>query len=468
MYRLPRNVTHTGALHVQLSYTPADGDCFLYLLGPVAKGSREWQVCPGTSTQGFLSLVPGRRSSITRCPEVLDQTPTDESVKGDAYYAVVQAASGVSHVRLTGYLPRTRSGSTDTTSEDSFTRSEVPCAVVEQEVHHRGRSALRRRLRRHAHLRRRRGVPPAVPGGPRPPHGPGGHSALAASFEQYVYPYLWEPQEGTDPPESAHRLLALGPLRAEPPPCRAPAGADWYGLQGSFTVGADGPWLPRATYHYVPVLWLAAREPFSLAPAAAGPPATGVSTVGYKATVLIPQNLRLASATAKVRKGRKATLKGTLAVPESAAADAPVHWAASGTRVTVQRKIGAVWITGPRRAHGRGRGLAPQRARAPHHPVARSRPARAGSAGRVLACEAHRRDPLTLLPRHADAPAGMGRVPLSPRDLRTPLVHAGTWFGARFMIELRGFARVDGWSRGRRGRTGFPDVYREWRTSPDE
>ena len=38
VYRLPRNVTHTGDLHVELTYTPADGDCFIYLLGPVEQG----------------------------------------------------------------------------------------------------------------------------------------------------------------------------------------------------------------------------------------------------------------------------------------------------------------------------------------------------------------------------------------------------------------------------------------------
>ena len=290
-------------------------------------------------------------------PEVLDQTPTDESVTGDVYYAVVQAASGVSHVRLTGYLPRTRSGSTDTTSEDSFTRLKfrapsssrksitvagapygAACAVTPTSA-----GGVECRLQYPADPDHRT-VPAVTP-------------ALAASFEQYVYPYLWEPQEGriplSQPTDFSHWDL-FGQNRHPAAPLQ---GGDWYGLQGSFTVGADGPWLPRATYHYVPVLWLAAREPFSLAPAAAGPPATGVSTVGYKATVLIPQNLRLASATAKVRKGRKATLKGTLAVPESAAADAPVHWAASGTRVTVQRKIGAVWT--PVRAVRTGRGTGP-------------------------------------------------------------------------------------------------------------
>jgi hypothetical protein len=101
--------------------------------------------------------------------------------------------------------------------------------------------------------------------------------------------------------------------------------------------------VPRVTYHYVPVLWLAAEAPYAQAPEAAGPPATGLVTVGYKATVLVPQHLRIASATKKVRRGRKVTLKGTLAVSEGNTPDASVHWAAPGTLVTVQRKVGAVW-----------------------------------------------------------------------------------------------------------------------------
>jgi hypothetical protein len=343
VYRLPKNVTHTGDLHVELSYTPADGDCFVYLLGPVGKGSLEWQVCPGTYGQGFLSLVPGKEVVDYAVPEVLDQTPTDESVTGDAYYAVVQAASGVSHVRLTGYLPRTRAGFTDTTSERTFTRLDFSTptsskkSVTVAGAPYGGACAITPTSQGGVECRLQypadadhRSVPSATP-------------ALAASFEQYVYPYLWEPQDGqiplSQPTDSSHWDL-FGQNRHAAAPLQ---GDDWYGLQGAFAVQTAGPWLPRATYHYVPVLWLAAEEPFSLAPAPVGPPATGLRTVGYKATVLIPQNLRLASATAKVRKGRKATLKGTLAVPESAAADASVHWAAPGTLVTVQRKVGAAW-----------------------------------------------------------------------------------------------------------------------------
>jgi hypothetical protein len=66
-------------------------------------------------------------------------------------------------------------------------------------------------------------------------------------------------------------------------------------------------------------------------------------TVGYKATVFIPQNLRIAAASKRVRRGAKATLKGSLAVPETAAEDSSVRWAAPGTLVTVQRKVGGAW-----------------------------------------------------------------------------------------------------------------------------
>ena len=73
--------------------------------------------------------------------------------------------------------------------------------------------------------------------------------------------------------------------------------------------------------------------------------ATGLQTVGYKATLLIPQNLRLTSASRRVRRGRAATLKGTLAVPSDATPGASVSWAAPGTPVTIQRKTGSRWIT---------------------------------------------------------------------------------------------------------------------------
>ncbi len=343
VYRLPRNVTHTGTLHVELTYTPADRDCFIYLLGPVAKGSSEWQVCPGTYGQGFLSQWPGQVVDYS-VPGVVDQDAVDEGVLGDAYYVVVQAASAASRFRLSGYLPRTRAGSTDTTSDHSFTRFRfaTPAAAGKSlsvagapyggpfDLTPTSQGEVECRLQYPANAGKRTVTATSA--------------SQRASFEQYVYPPLWDPDgdaipvsQPTDP--SHWDLYDLNRHAAAPL-----AGVDWYGLQGSFAVQARGPWLPRRTYHYVPVLWLAAAPPYAVAPAQPGPPATGLRTVGYKATLLIPQNLRLASATAKVRRGRVVTLKGSLAVSSAATPGAQIVWAPPGTRVTVQRKVGARWV----------------------------------------------------------------------------------------------------------------------------
>ncbi len=345
VYRLPRNVTHTGDLHVELTYTPADGDCFIYLLGPVAKGSREWQVCPGTYGQGFMSLWPGREVLDYAVPAVVDQEALDDGVRGDAYYVVVQAASAATRFRLSGYLPRTAAGSMDTTSDATFTRhsfktpASARASIAVTGAPYGGPFDLTPTSQGQAECRLqypvnagKRVVMPAS-------------SSLKASFEQYVYPPLWDPEGDAVPlsqPTDASHWDLYGLNRHAAAPL---AGDDWYGLQGGFAVQTAGPWRPRQTYHYVPVLWLAAAQPYAVAPAQPGPPATGLRSVAYKATLLIPQNLRFASATPKVRKGRVAKLRGTLAAPSDAAPGASVVWAPAGTRVTLQRKSGSRWIT---------------------------------------------------------------------------------------------------------------------------
>ena len=345
VYRLPANVTHTGDLHVELTYAPADGDCFVYLLGPVAKGSQEWQVCPDTYLQGFLPLQPGREVVDYAVPAVLDQDPVDDGVRGDVYYVVVQAANATSSFSLKGYLPRVAGGSTDTTSPGTFARLpfRAPASARAKlkvagapyggafNLTPTSQGQAECRLQYPADVVKQTVSPPSA--------------ALAASFEQYVYPPLWDPEGGAipvaQPTDYAHWDLFDQNRHAAAPL----AGDDWYGLQGDFAVQAAGPWVPGRAYHYVPVLWLAAAQPYAVAPGQPGPPATGLQTVGYKATLLIPQNLRLASATRRVRRGRVATLKGTLAVPTDATPGASISWAAPGTPVTIQRKSGGRWIT---------------------------------------------------------------------------------------------------------------------------
>ena len=77
---------------------------------------------------------------------MLDQDAVDDGVRGDAYYVVVQAASAASRFRLSGYLPRTGAGSTDTTSDATFTRFSfaTPASARASTVRRRGaRTAAR-------------------------------------------------------------------------------------------------------------------------------------------------------------------------------------------------------------------------------------------------------------------------------------------------------------------------------------
>ena len=404
VYRLPRNVTHVGDIHVELSYTPADRDCFVYLLGPLAKGSQDWQVCPDTYRQGFLSLWPGREVVDYAVPEVLDQEPVDEGVRGDAYYVVVQAANGVSRVRLTGYLPRAVPGSTDTTSEATFTRlsfktpSQAGATIRLEGAPYGGpfdltptsQGRVECRLQYPADAKKRR-VTAASP-------------ALAASFEQYVYPPLWDPEDGAIPVSqptgySHWDLFDLNRHEAAPM-----AGDDWYGLQADFVVQAAGPWLPEQAFHYVPVLWLAAAQPYAAAPAQPGPPATGLRSVGYKATLLIPQNLRLASAPAKLRRGTASRAQGHAR-------------GAGGRHARRERLLGAAGHDRDPRAAGRSRlgagqvredqgerCLARRRPRPQDDRVARGRPGRSGARRRALGRQAHSRHPLTAIVHKAVTP----------------------------------------------------------------
>ena len=228
------------------------------------------------------------------------------------------------------------------------------------------------------------------------------------------------------------------------------AGDDWYGLQGDFVVQAAGPWLPRRTFHYVPVLWLAAAQPYAAAPAQPGPPATGRRTVGYKATLLVPQNLRLASASAKVRRGRRAVLKGTLAVPADGTPGASVSWAPPGTLVTVQQKAGRVWVPvkiGEDRRERR-RGAPP-----------------CASAGRP--CGARSRRPRRAWPPStpwSSAPSSLADVQRPQAGQYSSGIAVALGLRGHFVIELRGFAASNGMEPGATRRTQLSlTIYREWR-----
>ena len=342
-----------------------------------------------------------------------------------------------------GYLPRTVAGSVDTTSEATFTRDffRAP-AKANATISVAGapygspfdftptsQGQVESRLQYPADPVRKTVAPAST--------------ALAACFEQYVYPPLWDPEDGAIPVSQAAEYSHWDLFDQNRHAAAPLAGDDWYGLQGDFVVQAAGPWLPRQTFHYVPVLWLAAAQPYAAAPAQPGPPATGRQTVGYKATLLVPQNLRLASASprcagggapssrARSRRRRRDARRERLL---GSARDPRDRRAQSWTR------LGA----GQVRADRRERRVARHRARPHDDPVARGRAGRAGPRRRALAGQAHGRHSLTASVRKA-----VRRVP-----------HRGcSWLARHFVIQLRGFAASNGIEPGAtRADSAIPDV----------
>ena len=230
---------------------------------------------------------------------------------------LVQALNGVHSYRLSGYLPRAAAGSLDTTSPDTLTREtlRIPASASAWkkmsgapyggpwDFKPTSQGTVSCRLQYPADAKARTLTPASA--------------AMPESFEQYVYPADWDADAAlplSQPTELSHWDLWSHPHAGAPV-----WSGDWYGVDGGFLIDRAGTWRPSLLYHYDPALWMVSSVP---ADGPSAPPATGTRKIGYKATLLIPQDARLRSATSKVRRGRKATFKGTLALPASTAPDA--------------------------------------------------------------------------------------------------------------------------------------------------
>ena len=204
-------------------------------------------------------------------------------------------------------------------------------------------------------------------------------TALQAAFEQYVYPPLWEPEGGQIPLAQTISYGNWDLFDANRHAAAPLSGDDWYGLQGGFAVQAAGPWRPQATYHYVPVLWLAAAAPYAQAPAQPGPPATGLRTVGLQGHAARPAEPApglgdaQGQAGAAGRRSRARWPCRSAPRPARRAVGRPGH--AGHRPAQGGRRVDA----GPQRQDRRERRLAAQGARRAHHaagaPSPRPRPA---------------------------------------------------------------------------------------------
>src|ERR1039457_4145676 len=103
VYRLPKNVTHVGNIHVELTYLPADRDCAMSLLDSTGA------VVAGTYQQGHLGQWSGKEVIDYMVPAVVNSgwKPDGSDIQGDAYYVLVQALNATSYYRLRRYWTRT-------------------------------------------------------------------------------------------------------------------------------------------------------------------------------------------------------------------------------------------------------------------------------------------------------------------------------------------------------------------------
>jgi hypothetical protein len=184
-----------------------------------------------------------------------------------------------------------------------------------------------------------------------------------AEYESYLYAADWSTTLQTDYEGSGGAASGWSP-----PTWSSNEGgitSPWYGYYEPLTVDvptSDPGWMTAPAgkvQHWVASLGLVATTPAngptimlpadsgdpSLANATsyldfAGPMKAGLSTIGYEATVGLPQNLTINTKSVSVKKGLSVTITGQLALDLGSGVAFQ-----SGQSVKVQKKVGSSWVT---------------------------------------------------------------------------------------------------------------------------
>ena len=344
VYRLPQNVTHTGDLHVELTYAPADCDCFVYLLGPGLQGVGRVAGLPRHLLAGLPlagARPRGRRLRGPRGPG------PDAHARRRAGRRVLRGRAG--RQRPVARAPDGLSAEDEDRADGHDLGVHVHAAGLQrpgqgQGDHQGDRGVLRQPVRPDAHVRGSGRLPPAVPGRRRRAYGPAGDDGAAGRVRAVRVPAALGARGRSDPAGADHLLRQLGPLRREPP--RRGAAERRRLVRPAGRLRRAGR-RPVAAAGHVPLrAGAVARRGRALR---AGARAAGTS--GHRPAEGSTTRPRCSSRRTcawprpRPRSGGAAGRRSRARWPSrSARRPAPsVQWAAPGTLVTVQRKVGAAW-----------------------------------------------------------------------------------------------------------------------------
>jgi len=304
------NVSHIGNLHAEVTFDPDWADFDIYIYDEACRSV--WEEPMGYSamlagkevidhyvSQGDFDNAPGSTDVIPEDP----YTGEPEHLRGIDFYVVIVAFNETARFKVWGYAPYTDTSVGMTVSDRWNWRSETFRFPGTRS----GWGALK-------------GAPYGNSWDFTPTSEGEGQIRLqwpaTKVGDQWTVTY-----DATNAPYPANMetYLYAGPswgmvFEERGYDWYAPQAQDsgqWYGHKNTWTVSESGDFRPWVKYHYVPSL-VGFVNDATLGPGSG--PKEGISTIGYKATVFFPQNLRITSSSSRVALGKKATFRGTFAL----------------------------------------------------------------------------------------------------------------------------------------------------------
>lgn len=302
-YQLPDGINHTGNIHLELTFKPNWADFDVYLVDYAGRNLSE--------EMGYMAMFTGKEVLDFRVTRVINQTiepgdpyTTDDDVMvGDKYFVVVVAFNETAKFQLWGYYPQIdlSVGTSVSNQWNYYIQGWRKPSSKKDWIQLKG----------------------AQYGGPydfTPTSVGTGEAWLQWPANVTNKTVDYDPVNAPSPANMEQYLYAgsawntvfenYGDANWTPPPQGDPV--LFYGLRDTYAVEDGGDLArPLRMLHYVPSLFMVGTDPKVID---AGNPKLGINRVGFKTTLVYPENLRFKSAPAKVKKNTKATLSGTFAL----------------------------------------------------------------------------------------------------------------------------------------------------------